>query len=129
MRVFLSWTLFLLPAQVTDAADPSDLPEALDSCVATAKGEVLSSLFLRKGMPKEEVLTTLGAPTIKYSACGHTTYIYCDYHLQLWFEKDCPRRSVIWLWQGKEESSVVWAGNPTLPRYKDRLVRVEYCPF
>jgi outer membrane protein assembly factor BamE (lipoprotein component of BamABCDE complex) len=97
----------------------------VSSAVQVTKGQVLAYLFITKGMPKEDVREILGVPSIEYSACGHTTYLYLDYHLQLWFENDCPKRKVVQEWQGKKETYIEWADNPSHPRYKDRLTK--YC--
>ena len=86
---------------------------------------LLAALFLEKGMSREDVRGNLGIPSLEYSACGHTTYLYDKYRLQLWFESDCPRRVVQIPGFDKPQAIIMWAANPQSPVYRHRLIRAQ----
>jgi hypothetical protein len=125
LSCLLSFSYTPLPGVLGD----TNLVKTLGFAAESLQGQAIAYLILRKGMEPEDVQRSLGTPSIEYSACGHTTYVYQTYHLQLWFESDCPRKLVVSSWQGKEETSIIWASNPSLPCYRHKLVRVRYCPL
>jgi hypothetical protein len=125
MLVLIWFTACCLPVQPDQAAiRPADQISAF-AVLEAVKVNAAALLDLRNGVTREQVRRILGEPTFEHSLAGHCSLVYCNYHLQFWFENDCPRKMIETEWMGKKESAFAWAANPAF--YKYRLVKVQLC--